>query len=354
LRLILNLNCEWEKVGKMEKYAKLFITVGSLILSITMMNACSDSSSDNRVKSWSSLNISDASNLSSALSSGSRVYAGGLDANNHVGLWTVENNAVTDQREVADTLGAMYGIAKNVSGDLYLGWYSPFQGYVVKYTPATGVISDTGLSGAKIITNVTAYDGRIYAGGQTSDPTPAGEVWQYDGSSWTGMNVSGLDNVDCLTVYNETLYIAGVDASTYNYARILAYEGGTWTEVPFPFEAPFIWVMTSDGSNLYAGGVDASYDGQVWKYDGKGWSSMGLDASNNVYTLLIDSFGVLYAGGDDNEKYDGQVWAYRSNQWESTGLTGASVIYALVEGATGGISAVGEDASNNGQMWVYQ
>jgi len=339
-----------------EKNIRVFIAVVGLILSISMMSACSDSSSDGGGMSWRSLNISDASSLTSALSGGSRIYAGGLDANIHVGLWTVENNAVTDQREVADTLGAMWGIAKDANGNLCLAWNTPFQGYVAKYTPATGVISDTALSGASSVGNVTAYSGRIYAGGCAwlNPFITKGEVWQYNGSSWTAMNVPGLENVDCLTVHNNRLYIAGVDASAENYARILAYDGGTWTDVPFPLEAPSIWTMTSDGSNLYAGGVDASYDGQVWKYDGKGWSDMGLKTSNNVYALLIDSFGVLYAGGDDNEDYDGQVWAYRSDQWESTGLTGARTIYALVARETGGIYAVGEDASNNGQMWAYQ
>ena len=121
---------------------------------------------------------------------------------------------------------------------------------------------------------------------------------------------------------NIKVFIAGVDASTLNYVKILAYKDGTWTDVPFPFEAPSIWAMTSDGSNLYAGGVDASWDGQVWKFDGKSWSDMGLKTSSNVYALIIDSFGVLYAGGDDNENFNGQVWTYSSDQrnWQTSWL----------------------------------
>jgi len=341
-----------------EKNIRLFVVVVALIVAVSMMSGCSDSSSDGGGMSWRNLNISDASSLTSAVSGGPRIYAGGLDANIHVGLWTVESNAVSDQREVADELGAMWDIAKDASGNLYLAWDTPFQGYVAKYIPSTGVISDTELFNARSVSDVTAYSGRMTAGGCAwlNPFLTKGEVWQYDGSSWTAMNVPvpGLVNVDCLTVHNGALYIAGVDASTLNYAKILVYKGENWTEVPLPFVAPSIWAMTSDGSSLYAGGVDASYDGQVWKYDGKGWSTMGLKTSNNVYALVIDAFGVLYAGGDDNEDYDGQVWAYRNSQWESTGLSGAWVIYALVAGEAGAIYAVGEDASLNGQMWAYQ
>jgi hypothetical protein len=152
-------------VDKVEKNIRVFVVVVGLILSVSMMSACSDSSSDGGGMSWRSLNISDASSLTSALSGGSRIYAGGLDGNIHVGLWTVENNAVTDQREVADTLGAMWGIAKDASGDLYLAWNTPFQGYVAKYAPATGLISDTGLLDASSVGNVMTYSGGIYAGG---------------------------------------------------------------------------------------------------------------------------------------------------------------------------------------------
>jgi len=346
------------KEANMAKNIRVLIAVVGLLLSVCLMSACSDSSSNGGVMSWRSLNVSDASSLTSALSGVSSIYAGGLDANIHVGLWTVKNNAVTDQREMADTLGAMWGIARDAGGNLYLAWNTPFQGYVAKYVPATGVISDTELLNASSVGNVTAYNGQIYAGGCAwiNPFLTKGEVWQYDGSSWTAMNVPvpGLVNVDCLTVHNKRLYIAGVDASTLNYAKILVYEDGTWTDVPFPFEAPSIWAMTSDGSSLYTGGVDASWDGQVWKYDGKSWSDTGLKTSNRVYALLIDSLGVLYAGGDDNEDYSGQVWTYRSGQWEGTGLTGASVIYALAAGEAGAIYAVGEDASLNGQMWAYQ
>jgi len=341
-----------------EKNIRFLIAVVGLILSISMMSACSDSSSDGGGKSWRSLNISDASSLTSGLSGGSGIYAGGVDANIHVGLWTVEENAVTGQREVADTLGAMWGIAKDAAGNLYLAWNTPFQGYVAKYVPATGVISDTELLNAISVSKIITYNGQIYAGGSAwiNPFLTKGEVWQYDGSSWTAMNVPvpGLVNVDCLTVHNDTLYIAGIEAATLNYAKILVYEDGTWTGVPFPFEAPSIWAMISDGSSLYAGGVEASWDGQVWKYDGKGWTAMGLKTSNSIYALLIDSFGVLYAGGDDNEDFNGQVWTYRSGEWESTGLTGASAIYALVEGEAGAIYAVGEDDTYNGQMWAYQ
>ncbi|MBL7172358.1 MAG: hypothetical protein KJ573_01370 [Proteobacteria bacterium] len=338
----------------MGKNVKFFVIIVSLILSISMMSACSDSSSDNVGKSWSSLNISDAYDLQSALSVGSKIYAGGLGSNNKVGLWIVENNAVSEHLDVADTFGVTCGIAEDVSGDLYLGWYSPVQGYVAKYDPATGAISDTGLSGAGIVSDITAYNGLVYAGGQTSDSTPAGEVWQYDGSSWTGMNVSGLNNVACLTFYKDTLYIAGIDSSS-NYAKVLAYVGGIWTDVQFPYSAPSIWVMTAGGSNLYVGGTDSSYDGQVWKYNGKDWNGMDLKYSNDVYALLVDSSSFLYAGGEDNEEYDGQVWKYDNAKWESTGLLGAKMIYALVEGADGSIYAVGtDDPFNNGQMWKYQ
>lgn len=338
------------------------ISIGSgccLLLAILALGACSDSSDSSVVsKSWSSLGIADSYEMQSVRAIGSRIYAGGLGSNNYVSLRIFENNAQAANLVVSETLGVNWGICDDAGGNIYLGWYSPFHGYVYKYDPDSGAITDMSVPAAKMVFDVFVHNSKAYVAGVWANPVIVpfsfGEVWEYDGSVWTGMPAVRLVGVETLIFFRDTLYIAGVSGET-GQAQIWAYLDGVFSMVDFPYEAGEIYVFATDSTALYAGGFASDLSGQVWKYDGNTWSSLNIQNCSVINALRVSSDGILYAGGIDSDN-KGQVWMYGedNNTWTSTGLTNSVVVNDLTEASNGAIYAVGQDSNRNGQMWKYE
>ena len=100
-----------------------------------------------------------------------------------------------------------------------------------------------------------------------------------------------------------------------------------------------------DGSNLYVGLGTSNGDGEVWKWDGAGWTKIGGDGQDSswptnsgdlVNTLLYDS-GTLYAGTYDSAgsgwvySFNGTSWTllggdYVNNSWGFYGFNAAQVM----------------------------
>jgi len=324
-----------------------------LLLAILLLGACSDSSDSSSVsKSWSSLGITDSYEIQSVRAIGSKIYAGGLAKNGYVSLRIFKNNAQTAHLNVSETLGVNWGIYDDPDGNVYLGWTSPAQGHVSKYDPSTGAITDTGLNGAMSIADVYCFDGKCYAAGVDSDW--GGQVWEYDGTTWTETGV-WLSDVETLISFKDTLYIAGQNGATCS-AEICDYKFGAWLPVTdLDNNAAEIYAFTADSSALYAGGYAPDLSGQVWKYDGNTWSNLNIQNCSLVNVLRVSADGILYAGGIDSNG-NGQVWMYGkdSNTWTSTGLTNSVVVNDLTEASSGAIYVAGRDSSTNGQMWKYE
>ena len=266
----------------------------------------------------------------------------------------MKNNAQTAHLDVSKALGVNWGIYDGPDGSVYLGWTSPNQGHVSKYDPKTGVITDTGLTGAMSVGDVYWFDGKCYAAGVDSDS--GGEVWAYDGTTWTATGAGvRLSDVETLVAFNDTLYIAGRNGAT-GLAEICDYQFGNW--LPFTDldnDTAAIYAFTADSSALYAGGYAPDLSGQVWKYDGNSWLNLNIQDCSQISALRVSSDGLLYVGGIDTNG-NGQVWMYGedSDTWTSTHLTDAVSVNDLTEAGNGAIYVVGQDSNRNGQMWKYE
>ena len=140
--------------------------------------------------------------------------------------------------------------------------------------------------------SLAEYDGKLYAG-----TLPLGEIYVYDGETWSlAYNLTEFGALP-LAVYDGKLY-----AGTVRYpvqpagGRIYAYDGTTWSLSFTGTEtgAEDVYVVTSltvfDGK-LYAGTASA----KVYVYDGSSWEPF-FDPPEDVIWSLAAYKNRLYAG----------------------------------------------------------
>ncbi len=224
-----------------------------------------------------------------------------------------------------------------------------------------------------------ATDGtNLYAGLGVS--AGDGEVWKWDGSSWTKIGGDSLhsgwtnyaEEVWTLDYFGGNLY-AGIGSSA-NDAEVWEWDGSTWTKIGgdsvnsgWTTNYEMVAALTDDGTNLYAGlGVTAG-DGEVWKWDGSSWTKIGGDSINSGWDNTIESvrslryFGsTLYAGLGDTAG-DADVWTWNGSSWTKIGGDGinsgwAASTYEQVGGfAYDGVNLyVGLGISNgDGEVWKW-
>jgi hypothetical protein len=175
-----------------------------------------------------------------------------------------------------------------------------------------------------------------------------GEVWRFNGSTWTKIGGDGLNSgwaagifeeVWSLDYFNGTLY-AGLGSSA-NDAEVWSWNGTAWTKIggdslnsgwTANYEA--VTSLTDDGTNLYAGlGVSAG-DGEVWRWNGTSWTKLGGDGVNSGWDATIETVRTLrylgttlYAGLGDTAG-DADVWSWNGFAWTQIGGDGINGSWA--------------------------
>ena len=208
------------------------------------------------------------------------------------------------------------------------------------------------------------YKGNLYAGlGPSAND---GEVWKYDGTSWTQVGGDGINNgwganyeaVWILTVFDGKLY-AGLGNSA-NDAEVWAWDGSNWTKVGgdgvgggWSTNHEAVMSMTVYSGELYAGLGTSTNDSEVWKYDGSTWTQVGGDgvaSSWNGHYEEVDILriynGKLYAGLGAGAG-DAEVWEYDGSTWTLVG--GSDVNNSWTSGTYERIRSM---AVYNGQLYV--
>ena len=192
------------------------------------------------------------------------------------------------------------------------------------------------------VDSLASYDGYLYAGlGQGSNN---GEVWRYNGSTWTQIGGDSLnggwtnyaENVYSLAVYDGKL-VAGLGRSG-NDSEVWEWNGSTWTKiggddvnsswgtgiVPESVES-----LIPYNGKLYAGLGNSTGDASLWEYNGTAWTKIGGDDINGSWTTgtyervktLVVYNGSLFAGLGSSTG-DGEVWRYSSGNWTKIGGNG--------------------------------
>ncbi len=192
---------------------------------------------------------------------------------------------------------------------------------------------------------LTTDGSNLYAGLGTG--TGDGEVWKWNGSTWTKIGGDSLNNgwtnyaeqVWSLDYFGGNLY-AGIGSSA-NDAEVWRWDGSTWTKIGgdsanggWTTNYEIVASLTNDGTNLYAGlGVTAG-DGEVWKWNGSTWTKIGGDSLNGGWDATIETVrslryfgGKLYAGLGDSTG-DADVWSWSGSSWTQIGGDGVNSSWA--------------------------
>jgi len=187
--------------------------------------------------------------------------------------------------------------------------------------------------------NALLFDsGKLFAA--TYDSAGEGMVWTYNGTSWTEIAGTYINNswgyygvsaVQVMQYAGDYLY-AGL-GNTNGSALCWRFDGNSWELIggqginnswaPNTYEA--VISMASFKGNLYVGLGSSANDAEVWKWDGNTWSKVGGDSLNNGWAANyeeVDSMAAtsdyLYAGLGTSTA-DGEVWRFDGTNWSKIG-----------------------------------
>jgi hypothetical protein len=182
----------------------------------------------------------------------------------------------------------------------------------------------------------------IYAGGYFTNAGGilAKYIAKWDGSGWSALG-SGMDGglyifgdfyppyVSALAVSGTNLYAGGwfVTAGGNQAHDVAKWNGSTWSALGLGIGSGYgdssqVYALAVSGNALYvagefttAGGTQAT---NIAKWDGSGWSALGLGVSGSVRALAVQGSD-LYVGGDftmaggvaatNIAKWDGSSWS---------------------------------------------
>uniref|UniRef100_UPI00257AC641 DUF5719 family protein n=1 Tax=Candidatus Solincola tengchongensis TaxID=2900693 RepID=UPI00257AC641 len=230
----------------------------------------------------------------------------------------------------------------------------------------------------KRVESMAVFKGRLYVG--TWNRLGGCEVWAYGGSDWTclvgpgGLIGGGFRNLiatDINTAATSMAVYIGPDAKerlyvgTYNSqgCEVWSYDGASWTcEVgasgPMPQGFGVASNRGAESMAVYGGklfvGTQRAGGGQVWAYDGSGWSKVGADGfgySDNYSVSCMECFGSLLAAGTWNSASGCEVWVYDGTAWArmaSEGFTSPAHVEAESMTVFGGRLYVGTRNDTSG------
>ena len=105
-------------------------------------------------------------------------------------------------------------------------------------------------------------NGKLYAGGLFTEAggAPAASIAMWDGAAWTNLGAGVDGDISTLLLVGDRLYAGGTftTAGGVPAANIAMWDGAAWTNLGAGFSdeinAPSVYALAHDGTNLYAGG----------------------------------------------------------------------------------------------------
>jgi trimeric autotransporter adhesin len=272
-------------------------------------------------------------------------FVGGTIAN---GFATLSNSKWSSVGEFqsANKNNRIYALTKDQNGKIIVGG---------AFGAATGLDStviarwDNGWSSIgtltlALVTSIAVHSGgTIYAGGIDSNLT-GGSVQKFDGTSWT--NLGGCP----VYIYSIILDAQGVpfigcganrikDATGY----VKKWNGTNWTDLGSGMNGGVTSLVFDSAGNLYAGGDFSSANGVaangISKWNGTTWEALGTGQTGTVYSLVFDSAGILYAAGDALQS--GNVASWDGSSWKGLAMTPNKGVFKIIFDSSGRLYAGG-------------
>jgi hypothetical protein len=244
-------------------------------------------------------------------------------------------------------------------GNLYVG--SGTSGNVYKYDTGTLTWSLSYASAADYITALAVSGTNLYAAGYADGPPVVGNVFKYDGSTWSTVKTDA-DKHTALKRYSAWLFL-GTTLSSTGGAGIYQYNGSTWSLVwqTTPGYATTVTCFTYHNNTLFAGTGPYNmilYRGATsWYsiYSGYGYDSIEeslYDTTQSDVTCFAIYQGKTYAG----TQLSGNIYVFNRGDlsWSLSHSTGLDAVTSLrVYGTKLYAAGYSEGAPPTGKVEVF-
>jgi len=197
--------------------------------------------------------------------------------------------------------------------------------------------------------SLAVYEDKLFAGFGNDDLE--GDIYVYDGSSWSLSFDSAYRTVGDLKVYNGSLYAGFGSAGGQGY--IYVYNGTSWG---LNYDGPqerFFALEVYNGS-LYAGQGISGGDGDVYVYNGTngtGWSRIYDTLVDTVESMTVYN-GKLYVGFG-NDAGEGDVYSFDGSTWTLIFDGDLFVVPSMTEYDGNLYFAEGGEVDGDGNIYVY-
>lgn len=220
-------------------------------------------------------------------------------------IWTLSLNGT----KVAITCLAEYG------GKLYAGQYGYGYGDGVVYVldgQEWKVAYNHPLAVA--VRALAVYNGRLYAGMYGWWGNDEGDVYVFDGKSWSKSFDGSTEGIASLAVYNGRLYAGEGFWDSPGDGNIRVFDGNSW-RLSYDGPAQTARSLAVYDGRLYAGFYGAAGDADIYVHDGAAWTR-SYDGEVDGITALAVYGGKLYAGiGEYGFPGDGDVLSFDGSSW---------------------------------------
>lgn len=214
-------------------------------------------------------------------------------------LYAAVNGYNAGDGDILVSDGATWTISYN--GTTEIGYYSLCEFNGLLYAGGKGYVKvfdgsswNTSVSSSNSYNCMHEFGGDLYAGTYDSGSVVAGDVWKFDGATWTKVFDSSYDWIYALEEYNGSLW-AGMGGLSGNEADVFnSSDGSTWTIQLDAGTGHSIWDLLVYNGSLFASQGLTATEGDIWRYNGSAW----------LKTWDLATYVRLFALG----VYDGKLW----------------------------------------------
>lgn len=235
-------------------------------------------------------------------------------------------------------------VAVDAVDNVYAG--GNFTNYISKWDGISWSTLGSGIDGA---VRALSFDNsnNLYVGGTflSAGGLPANGIAKWDGNNWFSFGAGSPSGVYCLGIdAGNNLYIS--TASPPN--KTLKWDGIAWQEIA----STTVYSMATYDYDLYAGGYFSSINGisanHIAHWNGNKWLAFGSGADKEVWAIADDGHGNIYVGGEFTSiggiqanhiaKWDGTTW---SSLGAGLGFTTNDCVYSITIDSNGIVYAGG-------------
>jgi hypothetical protein len=201
----------------------------------------------------------------------------------------------------------------------------------------------------------------VMMGGRSSNGTPLGDTWTWDGDGWTqvaDMGPSPRSNFGiAYDSSRERVVIFGGASDKTIFGDTWEWDGDAWTQTsdsgPSARSGAAMTFASADSNVLLVGGLSSAGDllGDTWTWDGTEWSqaeSTGLSPRRD-HVMAYDSVrqrATVFGGRDvngsrtDTWEWDGSLWTQRADFGPPASFGGSMVFTGSRCPLYGGVSGI--------------